>query len=162
MSRAGIPRDVCLVLGRAMLWRMFDSSGDDLVPAEQKTRIMARYEDLGDRNTLAAGRNPIRKCPLVVGGFDTEVIIEKFDVQDGDGGEVNTRSMGLRVQELRLVASQLYHLRRDFANFRADHDRQMQVSKTLNDIIFLFSIIHILNSYACCYLFRWLGHKWHV
>jgi hypothetical protein len=142
MSRVGIPHDVCLVLGRAMLWRMFDSSGDDLVPAEQKTRIMARYEDLGDRNTLTAGRNPIRKCPLVVGGFDTEVIIEKFDVRDGDGGEVNTRSMDLRVQELRLVASQMYHLRRDFADFRADHDRQMQVSKNLNDNILFLNHSH--------------------
>jgi hypothetical protein len=42
MARCGIPREVCLVLGRTMLRRIFDSSGEDLVPAEQKRRIYWR------------------------------------------------------------------------------------------------------------------------
>ena len=35
MASHGIPRQVCLVIGQAMLWRIFDTCGDDLVPHEQ-------------------------------------------------------------------------------------------------------------------------------
>jgi hypothetical protein len=35
MASAGIPRQVCLVLGGAMLWRLFDKYDEDLVPPEQ-------------------------------------------------------------------------------------------------------------------------------
>ena len=35
MARSGIPHQVCLVLGKAMLWHVFDSCGDDLVPSEE-------------------------------------------------------------------------------------------------------------------------------
>ena len=35
MASAGIPQQVCLVFGRAMLWRIFDRCGEDLVPPEQ-------------------------------------------------------------------------------------------------------------------------------
>ena len=35
MASAGIQQQVCLVLGRAMLWQIFDRCGEDLVPQEQ-------------------------------------------------------------------------------------------------------------------------------
>ena len=77
MAQKGISRQVCLVLGITILWRMFDPSGDDLIPEEQRSRVMARYGDLGNANLLAPGTNPVRKVPLVVDGCDAEVLIDQ-------------------------------------------------------------------------------------
>ncbi len=132
MARCGIPRDVCLVLGRAMLWRIFDRSGEDLVPSAQRMRIMARYEDLGADNHLEPGTNPVKKVPVVVNGYDAEVLMDEIVVgDDGDNDEgpsVVLQRMGLRHQEIRLLASQVTHLRRELLDSRVEHERQMQVS----------------------------------
>ena len=77
MASHGIPRQVCLVLGRAMLWRIFDTCGNDLVPPAQKRRILERFEDMGVNNLLPAGTHPVRKIPLVVDGYDTGVLIDQ-------------------------------------------------------------------------------------
>ena len=132
MARFGISREVCLVLGRAMLWRIFDNSGDDLVPVEQKNRILARYRDLRDRNSLPEDSNPVKKVPLVVDGFDAEVLIETIeDADEEDGGGVNgsatIQRMGLRRQEIRLLASQVHHLRRQLAEQQAENERRFEV-----------------------------------
>ena len=37
MASHGIPWHVCLVLGQAMLWRVFDLCGSDLVPSKQQS-----------------------------------------------------------------------------------------------------------------------------
>ncbi len=112
MARAGISRQVCLVLGRAILWRMFDPSGDELIPEEQRSRVMARYADLGSDNLLAPGTNPVRKVTLVVDGYDAEVLIDQVVGGEEDGAvrtiadpDVRQR-LGMRNQEIRLLASQ--------------------------------------------------------
>lgn len=130
MARCGIPREVCLILGRAMLWRMFDSSGDELVPAEQKRRIMERYADIPHK-TIQLGVNPVKKVPLIVDGFDAEVLIETAEgvmTEDGEQAVASVPRLGLRRQEIRLLASQVQHLRTENAEQRLEHERQMQVS----------------------------------
>lgn len=81
-----VPRQVCLALGRAALWRLFDPSGDNIVPEEMRARVMARYADLGHDNTLPAGTNPVRKVPLIVDGADSEVLVDRVDFGDDDEG----------------------------------------------------------------------------
>ena len=68
MFKAGIPHQVCLVLGHAVLWRMFDPSGENLVPEEHRSRVMARYGDIGVNNLLSQGTNLVKKVALVVEG----------------------------------------------------------------------------------------------
>lgn len=60
MVRRGVPRPVCKVLGRAVLFRACDASGDDAFPPQRRTQILRALSDLGDRNQLAAGDNPIQ------------------------------------------------------------------------------------------------------
>lgn len=117
MVRAGMQQQLCLNFGRAILWRVFDPSGDDLVPDDMRRRVMARYDDLGAHNLLPRGTNPVKKVPLMVDGFDTEVLIDRIvdDEDDGEGGgggdggtvvvgsDVRQR-VGLRKQELRRLA----------------------------------------------------------
>jgi hypothetical protein len=129
MASAGIPRQVCLVLGRAMLWRIFDRCGEDLVPPEQRIRILQRYEDLSANNLLSVGTNPVKKIPLVVDGYDSEVLIDQVVGGDDDDTDnpVLIQRMRLRRQEIRLLASQVIHLRRELADSRVEHERQLQV-----------------------------------
>ena len=77
MFQTGIHHQVCLVLGRAILWRIVDPSGDDLVPDEHCRRVMAKYLDLGVHNLLSLGSNPVRKVPLIVDGYDAKVLIDR-------------------------------------------------------------------------------------
>ena len=132
MAQCDIPRDVCLVLGRAMLWRIFDRSGEGLVPSAHRVRIMARYEDLGADNHLEPGTNPVKKVPVVVNGYDAEVLMDEIVVGDNgdndEGPSVVLQRMGLRHQEIGLLASQVTHLRRELLDSQLEHERQMQVS----------------------------------
>jgi len=42
MVRAGMQQQLCLNFGRAILWRVFDPLGDDLVPDDMRRRVMLR------------------------------------------------------------------------------------------------------------------------
>ena len=95
MASAGIPRQVCLVLGRAMLWRIFDRCGEDLVPPEQRIRILQRYEDLSANNLLSVGTNPVKKIPLVVDGYDSEGLIDQVV-----GGEDDDTDNQVLIQQI--------------------------------------------------------------
>ncbi len=91
---------------------------------------MELFEDLAVNNLLPAGKNPVRKIPVVVDGYDTEVLMDQIvggDDVDEDNNTVPQR-IGLRRQEIRLLASQVTHLRRELADSRVEHERQLQVS----------------------------------
>jgi hypothetical protein len=89
MLEAGILCQVCLVLGRAVLWRMFDPLGENLAPKEHRSRVMARYGDIGVNNLLSQGRNLVKKVALTVGGYNAEVLIDKAVGGDDDDDGVN-------------------------------------------------------------------------
>ncbi|KAL3779047.1 hypothetical protein HJC23_005987 [Cyclotella cryptica] len=76
MAQAGISCQAFLVVGHAILWRMFHPSDDDLIPEEQHSKVMAKYGNLGIDNLLAPETNPVRKVPFIVDGYYTEVQID--------------------------------------------------------------------------------------
>ena len=49
-----LPRQVCVVLGRALLWKIFHVSGE-VLPIEIRSRVMAAYDDLGENCSLEGG-----------------------------------------------------------------------------------------------------------
>ena len=114
MLQHGIEPQVCKVLGRAMLWHLFDHSGDDCFPEHRCNQIMQAYRDRGFHNTLEDGCNPVKKRPLVVSGYDTEVMMDLLEEDFvGEGvSAVDTvrRSIAVRNQEVRLLSSQGIHL----------------------------------------------------
>ena len=58
MYAYGIDKQVCIVLGRALLFRVFDASGAYL-PPKMRDDILGAFNDLGDRNRMADGEMPI-------------------------------------------------------------------------------------------------------
>jgi hypothetical protein len=65
----------------------------------------------------------------VVDGYDSEVLIDQVvgGEDDDTDNPVLIQRMGLRRQEIRLLASQVIHLRRELADSRVEHERQLQV-----------------------------------
>lgn len=134
-----VPRQVAIVLGRALLWKVFHDESGAYVPAQIRERVLAAYRDLGDRNSLAAGSNPVSKVPLGITGLDAEVIIDEIMVPgDGNGDDANPQardyrvSRGMERQEVRLLQSQVLHLRRELADMRAESERRdVQMKHTL-------------------------------
>ena len=70
MVARGIQRQVCIVLGRAVLWRAFDAATNHAFPEAKLQYIQRAYADIGDRNTLNAGSNPV-VVSIVVFSFYT-------------------------------------------------------------------------------------------
>ena len=64
------------MLGCTYLWQLFNPSGDDCIPNHHRTQILQAYADLGKRNFMQTGNNPVKNKPLVVMGNDSEVIID--------------------------------------------------------------------------------------
>jgi hypothetical protein len=42
------------------LWRVFDESGESAFPEHRRAQILQAFADLGDRNRLAPGENPVK------------------------------------------------------------------------------------------------------
>jgi hypothetical protein len=59
MAAQDIDRQVCVVFDRALLWRVSDKSGDLAIPQRKREYILQALADLGDRNGLGAGVNPV-------------------------------------------------------------------------------------------------------
>ena len=110
-----LDRQVCIVLGRALLWRIFDESGD-VVPEAIRVRVMAAYADLGDDHHVEEGVNPIMKVAIGVDGVDAELVVDTLfeDDNEADGADRNGRRVRRRIerQEIQFLRSQIMHLRR--------------------------------------------------
>lgn len=125
----GIHRQVCLVLGRAVLWALFDPTQASRIPQHRRQQMMQAYAGLGDRNTLAAGENPVLKRSLVIVGQDAEVVMDLMSDEDGGGGGGGSLSLTLaqRNQEVRMLSSQVLQLRHELVDSRAEHECQLAV-----------------------------------
>ena len=121
-----LPRQACVVLGRALLWKIFHVSGEAL-PNEIRSRVFAAYNNLAD-HTLQAGENPVRKIPLGVAGIDSELIIDEIMGEDngtgGNNGGNHRANQGFQRQEVRLLSAQVLHLRRELTDSRAELERR--------------------------------------
>ena len=69
-------------------------------------------------------------------GYDTEVMIEVMKVEgdDDEGGGIGAnvdscRSAMVRNQEVRLLSSQILHLRRELCDAQTEGDRQLTIMK---------------------------------
>ena len=79
-----IDSQVCKVLDHAVLFCLFDRRGDDASPPQMWTHIMQAYGDLGVRNALEVGCNPVILRPFLVSGHETEVVMD-FLEEEGIG-----------------------------------------------------------------------------
>ena len=120
---AVIPEQVCIILGRALLWKVFHPSGEHGVAPEIKARILHAYTDLGGRNTLGQGENPVKKIPLGVTGVDSELVIDELlqESEAGRNGDIRVCT-GMERQEVCLLLSQVLHLRRELRDAAAKQD----------------------------------------
>ena len=66
------------MLGRALLWRMFDEVQHFCVPDSIFRRVNNAYQYLGEMCKLPEGKNPVEKVPLIVTGSYAEVHIDVF------------------------------------------------------------------------------------
>ena len=142
MIAGGIPPQVCTVLGRAMLWKVFEASasedtGAHCIPPELGERVLSAYRDLGERCTLESEVNPISKLPLGVTGVDAQLIVDVITCNiDRSGGSSGGPSggdwraaAGLERQEVRLLSSQVQHLRREFSDMREEMNRGSRANR---------------------------------
>ena len=93
--------------------------------------MKAAYRDLAERYSLRPLENPVAKRPLGVTGVDAQLIVNLIGI-DGDeggddenGGTGNFRvRAGLGKEEVRLLSSQVMHLRRELSDSRQESARR--------------------------------------
>ena len=73
----GLPDKVCVVLGRALLWKVaeqyLDAEAGHLIPRSIHDRVWSAFRDLGDRNRLPVNVNPVKRVNIGVSGIDAEL-----------------------------------------------------------------------------------------
>ena len=97
--------EVSKVLGHAVLFCVFDNSVEDAFLPHRHEQILEAYSDLGYRNQLVEGTNPIKRKPLVVLGHDSEVMMNLMDTKENH--EDAHRSLALSQQEVCMLATQV-------------------------------------------------------
>ena len=114
----GIDHQVCLVLGRAVLFTLFDPVQVLRIPQHLRQQMMQAYAGLGERNTVPAGENPvISRRQSVIVGQDAEVVMDLVsDEVDGGGGANFSLTLAQRNQEVRMLSSQVLQLRNELVD----------------------------------------------
>ena len=78
MVAAGVPAQVCLVLGCSVLWkvakRFLDADAGHLISSEVVERMMSAFHDLGKRNELPVNMNPVNRVNICVSGIDAKTV----------------------------------------------------------------------------------------
>ena len=122
-----VPVEVAKVLGNAVLFCVFDPIGEAAFPSRRKEHILEAYFDLGARNRLEEGVNPIRRKPLVVTGHGSEVVMDFIDVEDTQ--QDACRSLALRQQEVYMPFSQALHLHHELMDAHTEAKHQLVAMK---------------------------------
>ena len=131
------PKQVATVLGRAVLWKVFDASVSEdreqhhCIPAPLKLRVMQAFRNLGELCNLEAGENPVARLPLGVTGIDAQLVVDVIMTDDvGGSGNGDRRVTGaLDRTEIRHVGSQVLHLRREFSDLREEVGRSSHCNR---------------------------------
>ena len=84
---------IAAILGKSLMWAVFDPEISSLVPASIRMRIVAAYNTLGEDARLADDQNPIEKAPLMCYENDGVVVIDEVPnnepmMAQGAGGQV--------------------------------------------------------------------------
>ena len=147
-TRSQYCESVSLVLGRALLWRIFDPEESEKVPASITNRVIQAYGELLN-NILDDGINPIKKVALLVTGDDAEVFIDVLLEDEESGNEtggalaggaqqltLDRRANRMGTQELNHMNSLLLHLREDNKSLMEEmqrmHEREVRLLKLQN------------------------------
>lgn len=138
-------RYVALVLGRALLWRVFDEVESRVVPTAIVERVKNAYADLGQRNTLQGGENPVEKVPIIVTGFDAQVHIDLLIDDDINNAVAGGAPRRIEAEQMRHMNSQLMALRRDFTELRAEFARLAERQEQRSNVMSR-NIIHLMRS----------------
>lgn len=123
------PRAVALVLGRALLWLVFEdhnTDGESYLPDDLVDQVWVAYRDIPGR-VLPLIENPIKKILLLVTGDEGQVYIDELGGGDDDAavnedGSDNTgRRTRRRIErdEIRALQSQMAGLRRENHELKA-------------------------------------------
>jgi hypothetical protein len=83
------PRQVGLVLGRALLWACFEQGAAGTLPAMIFDRVHHAY---GLIRQFAVGENPVIKVPLIIAGDEDELTIDKIRGVVANDGEENNNN----------------------------------------------------------------------
>lgn len=71
---------VAMILGKALLWYIFDPTGDTDIPQEIYQRVTNAYTQI--RGTLPADTNPVTKVPMVLSGNEGEVYFDELPTEN--------------------------------------------------------------------------------
>lgn len=146
-NRTGL-REVALVLGKALLWRLFNDD-PKYVPHVVKERVDEAYAELGAANTLEPGENPVERVPLIIhedGRNEYCIMIE--ELEEGDdlvGGAAasevvnalryqNAQSQSLRRKQDELGNTVERHERKNAKRFKIMNNNQKAQTKELREI----------------------------
>jgi hypothetical protein len=77
--------EVAAILGKALLWTVFDDVSSACVPPQICTRVMAAYNSLDAQHWLQNGKNAVKKIQLVASGNEGEVHLDEIP-DDADMG----------------------------------------------------------------------------
>ena len=108
-------------------------SGEKGVAAEIRARVLHAYADLGNRNTLDAGDNRVRKIPLGVTGVDVElIVVELIQDESAAGNDVVRVRGGMERQEIQLLQSQVVYLCQEIRDIRSKRNRRHAINQQHN------------------------------
>ena len=136
-ASASVPRQACLVFGRALVWKVFEATTKPgkchLVPSQISNRVIAALNDLGERNHLPSGTNPIERENLGVSGLDAELHVFEVSNLNGTTNEpASTEAsrgpvrleQGVQDASVRFMASEIQRLRREVQDARDEAARR--------------------------------------
>ena len=130
MVVAGVPAQACVVLGRAILWKMckryLDAGAGHLIPNKMLKRVTLACRNLGKRNNLPVNVNPVNRVNLGVSGIDAKVHVFQILGNDNVGweGSANVRhKKGVANAEVCFLALEVAGLCRKNHNLREEMKR---------------------------------------
>lgn len=131
-----LPRPVALILGKALLWKIFEDK-DNYLPSEITRRVKGAWHNIPNSSSHGLEYNPISKVPLAVYGTNGQVVIEElmYDVLDNNNRSTIDNHLPISAartgveEHLQFLNSQLLSLRRELHNAEVERLRQERVSK---------------------------------
>jgi hypothetical protein len=136
-ASASVPHQACLVFGRTLVWKVFEATTKPdeghLVPSQISNRVIAALNDLGTRNQLPSGTNPIKRANLGVSGLDVELHVfevlslnntmNETALMEASRGNVRLEQ-GVQDASFRFMASEIQRLRRGVQDARDEAARR--------------------------------------
>ena len=159
-------RVCCILLGKALLWRIMDPVQSALLPSQQVNRVRRLYLAIED-NILTEEENPIAKIPLSVHGYDGDLQVSTLVVEEEDDDDNGTplteeqlqakrkRKYDSDISERRVRArrsdnKQLEALTSHIVQLRSENKGKSSESSLLLLFVVLSSLYHLFCCFDCC------------